>query len=98
MVHPKGHTYYKEHYEKHNLLTTHDYHQWLKADGEHNTIINLPGLPPAAMVKFCEAAYPRYYLRPAYLWLKFKQLINQPEEGFRSLRSGFNYLKVRLSV
>lgn len=84
-------------FEERNLIATKDFRLWLKENGEHNTVIKLPGISSDEIVVFCENAYLRYHLRPAYLWLKTKQLFSNPAEGFRSLRSAFNFFKTKLT-
>jgi anaerobic magnesium-protoporphyrin IX monomethyl ester cyclase len=83
-------------FENNHLLQSTDYRNWLKTDGQHNTVINLPGLTALEMVKFCESAYLKYYLRPSYMLMKLKQLFVNPNEGIRSIHSAFNYLLLRL--
>lgn len=77
-------------------ISTTDFSQWLKSDGEHNTMINLPGLSSEEMVTFCEAAYPKYYIRPKYLGMKIVQLFTNPKEGVRSLLSASKYVYTKL--
>lgn len=44
-----------------------DYEKYCKPDGTHNTVLNLPDLSAAEMVRFCDAARKKYYLRPGYI-------------------------------
>ena len=45
------------------------------------------------MVAFCHAARRRYYLRPSYMLAKLKQVIVQPAERKRILRTGKTFFK-----
>ncbi len=73
-------------------LKTRNFRQWLTGKGEHACVINLPGLSSKQMMEFADNAYLSFHLRPKYLFKKFIQLGQNPEEGIRSLRSGFRYL------
>lgn len=79
----------------HNSLSTNDYSKWLKSNGEHNTLINLPGITSGELVDFCEKAYLQYYLRPNYLLIKIRQLFTNRDEGLRSLHSAANFLRTK---
>lgn len=84
-------------FEKNKLLTTKDYSKWLNKDGEHNTVISLPHLSAKDMVSFCERAYVRYHFRPSYIAQKLKQLVTDPDEGFRSLDSALRYVRTKIN-
>jgi len=73
-------------------LQTEDYTRWLKSDGSHNCVVDLPGLSAEQMMAFCDQAYKKFHLRPQYIIKKFKQLVIRPSEGVRSVRSGIKYL------
>ena len=74
-------------------LTTTDYSQWLTEDGHHNCVIGLPGLPSEELVRLCDEALKDYHLRPAYLWMKFRQMFTHPSEGARTLKSAWTYFR-----
>jgi len=82
-------------FEKHHYLKTTDYSMWLKANGEHNTIIELPNLTSGEIVRFCEQAYPKYLFRSKYILYKLQQLWTNPKESLRSFHSLANYFRTR---
>jgi anaerobic magnesium-protoporphyrin IX monomethyl ester cyclase len=78
-----------------NLIQTEDFSQWLTEEGLHNCVVRLPGLSSADLVSFCDRARKEFYLRPAYLIFKLKQIFLHPSERRRtikSLRTFFRYL------
>jgi len=78
--------------KENGYLITKDYSKWLKSDGSHNCVIDLPGLSAKQMMAFCDEAYRKFHLRPKYLLKKVIQLVASPSEGVRSARSGVKYL------
>jgi radical SAM superfamily enzyme YgiQ (UPF0313 family) len=68
-------------------LTTLDYSKWLTDEGLHECVVNLPEIPSAELVSFCDDARKRYYLRPRYLLRKLGQVVMSAEERKRTLIS-----------
>jgi len=66
--------------QKNGYLRTEDYRQWLDKEGCHNCVIDLPGLPAEQLVRFCDRARRRYYIRPSYLLQKSRQIVACPGE------------------
>ena len=68
-----------------------DYSRWLTAEGRHNTLLNTRELSASDLVRFCDRARRRFYLRPGYiagrLWSVFRHPGELPRllRGFRSL-------------
>jgi anaerobic magnesium-protoporphyrin IX monomethyl ester cyclase len=75
------------------LLETTDYSRWVTAEGHHNCVVNLPGLPAKELIRICDEAYLDYHFSPFYLWRKIRQGFGQPAEGIRTARSALNYVK-----
>lgn len=84
----KAYTWAKDNH----YLKTEDYALWLKPDGSHNCVVDLPNLSAQQMMDFCDSAYKKFHLRPRYIVKKIAQLFTDPSEGVRSLRSGMKYL------
>ena len=74
-------------------LETEDYQKWLINDGQHNTVINLPGLSAKEIVQEAIKAKKAFYLRPSYIAYKAKQMITKPEEIARTLKSSRTFFK-----
>lgn len=81
-----GTTYYKW-AQEHGYLASERFEDWLDAAGGHRCVLNLPGLHAGEIQEFCNRAYRRFLLRPAYLWHKLKQAFARPREGIRSLHA-----------
>ncbi len=89
MVYP-GTVAYEEAKQK-GYLATEDFNAWLTKEGLHNSVVNLPSVSHQELVEFADRARREFYLRPSYLWYKFKQSLRNPNEfkrniyGFKSL-------------
>jgi anaerobic magnesium-protoporphyrin IX monomethyl ester cyclase len=68
-------------------LLTEDYAKWLTDEGLHNCVVNTPELAANELVSFCDYARKKYYLSPRYLSYKFIQMIKNPEEIKKTLKS-----------
>lgn len=78
--------------KKQGYLATERYPEWLNEEGGHRCVLNLPGLPPNELERFCEDAIRRFHFRPRYLFYKLRQAVASPCEGLRSIRSFLFYL------
>ncbi len=66
---------------------------WLTAEGLHNSVVSNPELPSEELVRFCDHARRRFYLRPRYLGSKLLQVIGRPREAKRVFRSARTFLR-----
>jgi radical SAM superfamily enzyme YgiQ (UPF0313 family) len=78
--------------KKHNYLRNLTFSQWLDSTGSHQCVYDIPGLSAEEMMKFCENAYKRFHLNPRYISRKIWQGLKNPDEGLKTIRSGYNYL------
>ncbi len=69
------------------VITAAKYSDWLTPEGLHNTVVNRPELPHDEIVAFCDRARREFYLRPAYIAYKLRQVITHPGETGRLLKS-----------
>lgn len=93
MIYPGTEAY--EWAKKNGYLTTEDFSKWLTPEGLHNTVISRPDLTNKELVELCDQARREFYLRPAYIFSKLKQMIITPQEAKRILKSTgvfFRYL------
>jgi anaerobic magnesium-protoporphyrin IX monomethyl ester cyclase len=75
-------------------LKTEDYRDWLTADGLHNCVVDLPGLTAEELVRWCDEARRKFYLRPRYLAYKALQTVLHPAtEGRRTFRAFSSFRK-----
>ncbi|MBF0458041.1 MAG: radical SAM protein [Nitrospirae bacterium] len=94
MIYPGTEAY--DWYSEMGLLTTKDFSKWLTPAGLHNTVIKTQALSAEALVRFCDNARREFYLRPAYLLYKLRQVIIHPEELERTVKSARTFVKYLL--
>ena len=63
------------------------YADYLKEDGTINCVLALPNLTSDELVKFCDDARKRYYIRPRYILHRIWMGIKSPEDLKRSLKA-----------
>ena len=85
MVYPGTQAY--QWYADRDLISTHDFSQWLTPAGQHNTVIRGEQLSARELVAFCDKARRSFYLRPKYILYKLNQMARHPSEIRRTLKS-----------
>ncbi|MCW5202210.1 radical SAM protein [Desulfobulbus sp. US4] len=80
-------------YKQKNLITSKDFSQWLTPSGLHNTVIQGENLSAEELVRFCDQARKKFYLRPGYILYKFVQMLRHPTEIRRTLKSVRTFAK-----
>jgi len=85
MVYPGTEAY--DWVKENGYLLTEDYSKWLTGEGLHNCVVNTEKLTAAELVSFCDYARQQYYLNPRYLSYKIFQIIKNPEEIKKTLKS-----------
>ena len=68
-------------------LRTKNYNEWLTAEGYHNSVVDLPGLPSEEVLRFCDHARRQFYLRKGYLLRKIAQSLTSYQEARRNLKA-----------
>ena len=63
------------------------YTDYVKEDGTINCLLELPGITGAEMVRFCDAARKKYYLRPSYIAHRLKMGLKDPSDFKRSIKA-----------
>ena len=63
------------------------YSDYVKEDGTINCLLELPGITADEMVKFCDDARKKYYMRPSYIIHRLIMGIKDPEDLKRSLKA-----------
>ncbi len=94
MVYPGTEAY--NWYHKKGLITTNDFSKWLTPKGLHNTVIQAENLTAEELVRFCDHARRAFYLRPGYFFYKAGQMIKDPQEIRRNLKSAKTFVKYLL--
>ncbi|CAK8714335.1 Radical SAM domain protein [Candidatus Electrothrix laxa] len=80
-------------YKQKNLIISKDFSQWLTPSGLHNTVIQGEEISAEELVRFCDQARKKFYLRPGYILYKFKQMLRHPSEIKRTLKSVRTFTK-----
>jgi radical SAM superfamily enzyme YgiQ (UPF0313 family) len=73
--------------KENGYLLTEDFSKWLTNEGLHNCVVNTEKLTANELVAFCDYARRQYYLSPKYLSYKLIQMIKNPEEIKKTLKS-----------
>lgn len=73
--------------KENGYIKTFDYSKWLKEDGNHECVLNLPDLTSEELVEFCDYARRKFYLRPKYLIYKAIQSVTNFDEMKRNLKA-----------
>ncbi len=76
-----------------NLITAKTWDDWLTPEGLHNTVVGTHDLSPKEIVDFCNYARREYYLRPAYMLMKMKNILKHPSELRRTIKAFFTFRK-----
>lgn len=91
MVYPGTEAY--EDYKKRGWLTARDYNQWLTPEGLHNCVVRNEALTSSDLVRLCDLARRRFYLRPRYMSYKLFQMIEKPSEIVRTAKAARTFFK-----
>jgi anaerobic magnesium-protoporphyrin IX monomethyl ester cyclase len=76
-----------------NLILTEDFSQWVTNEGLHHSVVSLSELSNADLVAFCDRARREFYMRPAYVIRKLRQVFRHPSELQRTARSLITFSK-----
>jgi radical SAM superfamily enzyme YgiQ (UPF0313 family) len=82
-----------EYFKEKGWVVSQDFRKWLTSDGLHSSVVSNPSLTYEELVKFCDRARKEFYLRPAYIFSKFRQMIAYPQEAKRIIKAGFTFMK-----
>jgi len=91
MVYPGTSDY--QYFGEKGWIISQDFRKWLTEDGLHSSVVSNPDLRYEELVAFCDRARREFYLRPGYMFSKFKQMIVNPGEAKRIVKAGFTFFK-----
>ncbi len=91
MVYPGTEAF--EEYQQKGWLTRKNYGDWLTSEGLHNCVVRNETLSSEELVRLCDLARRRFYLRPEYFAYKFKQMITKPSEIGRTFKAAKTFMK-----
>jgi len=70
-----------------NYINAKSYTEWLKPDGMHNCVLNTPELSADDLVKFCNYARKKFYLRPSYILMKAGECLTSKDDIVRTFKA-----------
>jgi len=70
-----------------NRLVTEDFSEWVTSAGLHNCVIRTADMTSDELVRFCDDARRKFYLRPGYIAGKLWQVVRSHEERKRILKA-----------
>ncbi len=79
--------------EQNNLIKSGNFRDWLTKEGLHNTVINSEQFSGEELVRFCDAARKKFYLRFSYFFKRILEGILHPKEGFRLAKAFFKFIR-----
>lgn len=91
MIYPGTEAY--EWAKNEGLINVKSFDEWLTPDGLHNTVVRTHDLSAQEIVDFCNYARREYYLRPAYLLMKMKNIVTNPAELRRTIKAFLTFYK-----
>ncbi len=91
MVYP-GTEAYKEYAQK-GWITAGDFSQWITSNGLHNCVVKNETLTSLDLVRLCDRARRRFYLRPEYLIYKLIQILKKPADFIRTAKAARTFFK-----
>ena len=91
MVYPGTEAYAD--YEARGFIAAGRWRDWLTPEGLHGCVVRNESLYPAEIVRLCDLARKRFYLRPAFLVRRALAALASPGEMARTLRAGRVFLK-----
>jgi len=94
MVYPGTSDY--EYFGEKGWIVTNDFRKWLTEDGLHSSVVSNPDLSYEELVAFCDRARREFYLRPTYIFAKFKQMITSPGEAKRIIKAAWTFFRYLL--
>jgi anaerobic magnesium-protoporphyrin IX monomethyl ester cyclase len=91
MVYPGTEAY--DQYKGKGWLTARDYSEWLTPEGLHNCVVRNELFTSEELVRLCDLARRRFYLRPRYIAYKAMQMIAHPGEIGRTAKAARTFAK-----
>ena len=77
--------------ERNGFIRANNYSEWLTKEGLHSSIIATDRLSSKEVVDFCDKARRSFYLRPSYLTYKLSQIVKNPYDLQRTVKSFWKF-------
>ncbi|MEA3348566.1 MAG: radical SAM protein [Pseudomonadota bacterium] len=91
MIYPGTEAY--DEYRTRGWITAQSYRDWLTPTGLHNCVIRTETMTAAELVRSCDQARRRFYLRPAYIARKLLQMLQHPKDIKRTCKAAQTFFR-----
>jgi anaerobic magnesium-protoporphyrin IX monomethyl ester cyclase len=91
MVYPGTEAY--EDYKEKGWVTACEYTQWITPEGLHNCVVRNEALSSSELVRLCDLARRKFYLRPRYILYKLFQMLEKPTEIVRTVKAARTFFR-----
>ncbi|WP_028324538.1 B12-binding domain-containing radical SAM protein [Desulfatirhabdium butyrativorans] len=91
MVYPGTEAY--DSYLRKGWITSRDYRDWVTTEGLHNCVVRNEFLTSRDLVRLCDLARRRFYLRPGYILYKLRQMLERPSEVIRTVKAARTFCR-----
>lgn len=91
MVYPGTEAY--EEYREKGWITAHEYAEWITPEGLHNCVVRNETLSSSELVRLCDVARRKFYLRPRFILFKLFQMLEKPTEIVRTIKAARTFFK-----
>lgn len=91
MVYPGTEAY--EEYKQKGWLTAKGFSDWLTSEGLHNCVVRNEHFSSAELVRLCDYARKRFYLRPGYIAYRLRKALQDPAEMIRTVKASRTFFK-----
>jgi radical SAM superfamily enzyme YgiQ (UPF0313 family) len=91
MVYPGTEAYTE--YLKKGWITARSYRQWITPEGLHNCAVRNEYFDSAELVRLCDLARRKFYLRPRYVAYKARQVVQSPTELVRTAKAARTFVR-----
>lgn len=91
MVYPGTEAYAD--YKERGFILTEDFERWLTPEGLHNCVVRNETLSPEKLVRLCDYARRRFYLRPRFMAAQALRALSGPAEFTRVAKAGMVFAR-----
>lgn len=91
MVYP-GTEAYAEYLSK-GWITAKSYSHWITPEGLHNCVVRNEAFDSSQLVRLCDLARRKFYLRPRYIAYKALQILQRPSEFLRTAKAARTFVR-----
>lgn len=74
-------------------ITARNYRDWVTTEGLHNCVVRNEFLTSRDLVRLCDQARRRFYLRPGYIIYKLRQMLERPSEVIRTVKAARTFCR-----